>query len=165
MESKENIKSNEKLELYNIYNVKIESEDYIELIEERSLNSNEDLEIHNIYNVKIESKDNNEPIEVCSQILLDALVISQTFGSWDKLDHFISSYAKSQNFVSVICESEYKDGICQNHRYACEYQGHSGTSKTNIAKNQQQTQSKYMGCYWKVHASCPKMTEELKSLL
>ncbi|CAG8853625.1 44773_t:CDS:1, partial [Gigaspora margarita] len=65
---------------------------------------------------------------------MKTLVISQTFGSWDELDQSISSYAKSQNFVSIIYESEYNDRICQNHRYACEHQGHSGTSKTNIAK-------------------------------
>ncbi|CAG8625769.1 24142_t:CDS:2 [Gigaspora rosea] len=130
----------------------METEDYIDLIEERSLNSNENIEIHNVYNVEIESENNIEPIEVCSSNTvgynkdltnaMKALVIGQTFGSWDELDHFISSYAKSQNFVSVI--------------------RHSGTSKTNIAKNQWQTRSKRIGCHWKVHASCPKMTGELK---
>ncbi|CAG8816171.1 368_t:CDS:2, partial [Dentiscutata erythropus] len=66
---------------------------------------------------------------------MKAPVIGQMFGSWDELDYFISSYTKSQNFVSIIRGSEYKDRICRNRRYVCEYQ---------------------------VRASCPKTTGELK---
>ncbi|CAG8543742.1 19575_t:CDS:2 [Gigaspora rosea] len=151
-----NLLRNDKL--HNIYNIEMESEDNIEPFElfqnfyqsnfDYRLISNKNLELHNIYNVELENKDIIEPIEVqsshttgCNKGLantMKALIISQMFGSWNELDHFISSYAKSQNFVIIIHGSEYKDGICQNHRYVCEHQGRSGTNNTSIAKNQQQ---------------------------
>ncbi|CAG8570703.1 23018_t:CDS:2, partial [Racocetra persica] len=40
---------------------------------------------------------------------LDAPIVRQMFGTWEELNQFISLYARSQNFVSVICGSEYDD--------------------------------------------------------
>ncbi|CAG8761658.1 20282_t:CDS:2 [Dentiscutata erythropus] len=67
---------------------------------------------------------------------INAPFAGQEFCSWDDLDRFILFYTKSQNFVSVICGSEYSDRICRNRQYACEHQGHSSTNKISIAKNQ-----------------------------
>ncbi|CAG8833697.1 10036_t:CDS:2, partial [Gigaspora margarita] len=76
--------------------LKMESEDNIEFLEEQTLN------------VKANNQNLGE--------LVDAPMIGQTFGSWDELDHFISFYAKSQNFVSMIRGSEYKDGSATNSK-------------------------------------------------
>ncbi|CAG8788651.1 10219_t:CDS:2, partial [Racocetra fulgida] len=34
--------------------------------------------------------------------MVDAPVVEQIFGSWDELDHFVSFYTKSQNFVKFV---------------------------------------------------------------
>ncbi|CAG8675885.1 19562_t:CDS:2, partial [Gigaspora margarita] len=82
------------------------------------------------------------------------------FNNWDKLDYFIILYAKSQNFVSVICGSEYDNKVCRSHQYACEHQEcNIIKNKTSIVENQWQTQSKHNGCRWQIHASCPKTTD------
>ncbi|RIB01589.1 hypothetical protein C2G38_2230365 [Gigaspora rosea] len=70
---------------------------------------------------------------------MDEPAVGKIFGSWDEIDGFISFYAKSQNFVSVIRGSEYSNGICKSRRYACEHQGYNGTNNTGIAENQRQT--------------------------
>ncbi|KAF0356337.1 hypothetical protein F8M41_014775 [Gigaspora margarita] len=68
---------------------------------------------------------------------IDAPVVGQTFCNWEEIDCFISFYAKTQNFVSIIHGSEYNKGVCRIRQYACEHQGHNGTkNKTNIVKNQ-----------------------------
>ncbi|CAG8809058.1 28059_t:CDS:2 [Dentiscutata erythropus] len=75
----------------------------------------------------MESKDNSKPAEE------QPINISQRH----ELDLFISLYAKTQNFVSVIRGSEYDKGVCRIRRYACKHQGHnSAKNKTNIAENQ-----------------------------
>ncbi|RIB03028.1 hypothetical protein C2G38_2226242 [Gigaspora rosea] len=67
--------------------------------------------------------------------VLDAPIVGQTFGSWEELDRFISLYARSQNFASVICGSEYSEG--------------------------RQTRSKRSGCRWQVRATFSKKTGTL----
>ncbi|CAG8732258.1 25751_t:CDS:2, partial [Gigaspora margarita] len=94
----------------------MENEDNVEFLEEQTLN--------------VEA--NNQNLGE----LVDAPMIGQTFGSWDELDHFISFYAKSQNFVSQSTKK----------------------NKTSIVETQQQTQSKRTGCPWQIRASCPKTT-------
>ncbi|CAG8775182.1 20867_t:CDS:1, partial [Dentiscutata erythropus] len=90
---------------------------------------------------------------------LDAPIVGQTFSTWEDLDRFISLYARSQNFVSVIRGSEYDDSICRSRRYACKHQGRNIVkNKTNIAENQRQTRSKRTGCHWQVRATFPKKT-------
>ncbi|CAG8796248.1 18985_t:CDS:2, partial [Gigaspora rosea] len=77
----------------------------------------------------------------------DTPIVGQIFSRWKELDQFISLYARSQNFASVIRGSEYSEDVCRNRRYACEHQGHNVVkTKTNIVKNQQQTRSKRSGC-------------------
>ncbi|CAG8729897.1 6965_t:CDS:2 [Gigaspora margarita] len=49
------------------------------------------------------------PILVNDQGTVDAPMVGWEFNNWDELDRFITLYAKSQNFVSVICESEYNN--------------------------------------------------------
>ncbi|CAG8700816.1 25521_t:CDS:2, partial [Gigaspora rosea] len=56
---------------------------------------------------------------------IEALVVGQIFHDWEELDRFISLYAKTQNFVSVIRGSEYDKGVCRIRRYACEHQGNN----------------------------------------
>ncbi|CAG8758604.1 44534_t:CDS:2, partial [Gigaspora margarita] len=64
---------------------------------------------------------------------INAPIVGQTFKSWEELDQYISLYAKSQNFASVIRGSEYNNGFCRSRRYACEHQGHnSAKNKTCI---------------------------------
>ncbi|RIB23895.1 hypothetical protein C2G38_2169977 [Gigaspora rosea] len=93
---------------------------------------------------------------------MDEPVVGQIFGCWNELDRYISFYAKSQNFVSVIRRSEYSNRICRSRLYACEHQGHNGSNKTSIAENQRQTRSKRIGCRCQVRTSCPKTTGILK---
>ncbi|CAG8495325.1 11778_t:CDS:2 [Racocetra persica] len=76
----------------------------------------------------MESEDNSRPAE--EQLVnisqsdqnlaeaIDAPVVGQIFRDWEELDLFISLYAKTQNFVSVIHGSEYDKGVCRIHRYA-----------------------------------------------
>ncbi|KAF0453205.1 hypothetical protein F8M41_001781 [Gigaspora margarita] len=55
------------------------------------------------------------PVQNAAKVL-DAPIVGQTFGSWEELDCFISLYARSQNFASVIRGSEYSEGVCRNPR-------------------------------------------------
>ncbi|CAG8784653.1 6604_t:CDS:2, partial [Dentiscutata erythropus] len=64
--------------------------------------------------------------------IVDTPVVGQTFSNWDEIDRFISLYAKSLNFVSVIRSSEYNNGVCQSHRYACKHQGYSETQQQSF---------------------------------
>ncbi|CAG8778037.1 34362_t:CDS:2 [Racocetra persica] len=90
----------------------------------------------------MESEDNSRPAEEQlvnisqsdqnSAEAIDAPAVGQIFRNWEELDLFISLYAKTQNFVSIIRGSEYDKGVCRIHRYACEHQGHNGAkNKTN----------------------------------
>ncbi|KAF0520633.1 hypothetical protein F8M41_016183 [Gigaspora margarita] len=58
------------------------------------------------------------PILVDDQGTVDAPMVGQEFNNWDELDHFITLYAKSQNFVSIIRGSEYDNKVCRSRRYA-----------------------------------------------
>ncbi|KAF0433292.1 protein far1-related sequence 11-like isoform x1 [Gigaspora margarita] len=92
-----------------------------------------------------------------SVVICGPPVVGQTFNSWEKMDRFMFLYAKSQKFICIIRGSEYKNGVCRSHRYACEHQGcNSVKKKTNIVKNQWEMQSKHIGCRWQVRASCSK---------
>ncbi|CAG8768995.1 543_t:CDS:2, partial [Racocetra persica] len=65
----------------------------------------------------MENEDNSETlgeqslsVAVCEQNSVEIVhppVVGQIFGSWEELDHFVSLYAKSQNFVCITHESEY----------------------------------------------------------
>ncbi|CAG8836493.1 16826_t:CDS:10, partial [Gigaspora margarita] len=91
--------------------------DLIELYNEDSTNVTNELAIRQI----VDSQDKLDHIELHDENLanrMDEPVVEQIFGCWNKLDHFISFYAQSQNFVSIICGSEYSDGICRSCRYA-----------------------------------------------
>ncbi|CAG8805983.1 17217_t:CDS:2, partial [Gigaspora rosea] len=117
--------------------LKIEGENNSELVEDQPVNSS------------LSDQNSAEAIE--------ASVVGQQFHDWNELDRFISFYAKSQNFVSVIRGSEYDKGVCRIRRYACEHQGSNSTKgKTNIVENQRQTRSKRTGYNWHIRASCPK---------
>ncbi|CAG8620310.1 18259_t:CDS:2 [Gigaspora rosea] len=65
-------------------------EDNSEILEEQPL----DVEVHIQNSVKI----------------VNTPVVGQTFSNWNEIDRFISLYAKSQNFVSVIHGSKYNNG-------------------------------------------------------
>ncbi|CAG8798752.1 35352_t:CDS:2, partial [Gigaspora margarita] len=100
------------------------------------------LEIHNRYIVRennsklVEDQPVNSSLSDQNSVeAIEAPVVEQQFHNWNELDCFISLYAKSQNFVSVICGSEYDKRGCQIHRYACEYQGYNSTKNLELQSN------------------------------
>ncbi|CAG8656737.1 6109_t:CDS:2, partial [Gigaspora rosea] len=104
-----------------------------------------------------------EPILVDDQGTVDAPMVGQEFNNWNELGRFITLYAKSQNFVSIIRGSEYDNKVCRSRRCGCEHQVRNITkNKTSIVENQWQTRSKRNGCHWQIRASCPKTAGILK---
>ncbi|CAG8816360.1 28144_t:CDS:2, partial [Gigaspora margarita] len=69
------------------------------------------------------------------KLSIDAPVVEQAFRNWEEIDSFISFYAKTQNFVSVIRRSEYDKGVCRIHRYTCKHQDFSNVIQTFKQQN------------------------------
>ncbi|CAG8610227.1 16301_t:CDS:2 [Cetraspora pellucida] len=83
-------------------------------VEQTASNWNE-LDCNELYNedsaIIVGELDCNELYNEDLANIMNEPAAGQIFGSWNELDHFISFYAKSQNFVNVIYGSEYRSEL------------------------------------------------------